>query len=116
MAGAFHRQDPWPSRLTYDTTLMGNGEICPITGRLGRRCVRWIPADSTEGRRLLRAGRVTILTRAGRRYSGTPIVEVFDRLVDELRREAGDPGTDPRVRDSLTRLLDDLNRRRSVYC
>jgi hypothetical protein len=116
MARSSVPQDAWRSRLTYVTTLMGNGEICPITERIGRRCVRRIEADSTEGRLLLQSGRVTVLTRAGRRFSGTPIFEVYDRLVDEMIQEASDPGTDPRARDSLSRLVDDLQRRRSVYC
>ena len=47
---------------------------------------------------------------------GLPIVEVYDRLVDEVSQEARDPETDPRARDNLSRLLDDLHRRRSVYC
>jgi hypothetical protein len=102
--------------LTYVTTLMGNGEICPISERLGRRCVRRIEAGSIEGRRLLRSGRVTVLTRAGHRFAGMPIIDVFDRLVREVRREAADPETDPRARDNLSRVLDDLQRRRSVYC
>ena len=105
-----------PSRLTYVTTLLGNGEICPITERIGRRCVRRIEADSTEGRRLLQSGSVTVLTRAGQRFSGMPIVAVYDRVVDELSQEARDPDTDPRARDNLSRLLDDLQRRRSAYC
>ena len=109
-------RDSRPPRTTYVTTLMGNGEICPIIERIGRRCVRRIEAGSTEGRRLLRSGSVTVLTRDGARFAGLPIVEVYDRLVDEVSQEARDPETDPRARDNLSRLLDDLHRRRSVYC
>jgi hypothetical protein len=109
-------RDSRPSPATYVTTLLGNGEICPIIERIGRRCVRRIEAGSTEGRRLLRSGRVTVLTRDGGRFEGTPIIEVYDRLVDEVTRKSGDPDADPRARDNLSRLLDDLHRRRDVYC
>lgn len=104
------------SPVTYVTTLLGNGEICPIIERIGRRCVRRIEAGSEEGRRLLRSGCVTVLTRDGARFAGQPIAEVYNRLVDEVSQEARDPETDPRTRDNLSRLLDDLQRRRDVYC
>jgi hypothetical protein len=100
---------------TYVTTLLGNGEICPIAELIGRRCVRRIDATSAEGRRLLRSGSVTVLTRDGQRFTRTPIVDVLDRLVDEVSREATDPDTDPRAHASLSRLLTDLHRQRRYY-
>ncbi len=108
------RHTPRPTP-TYVTTLLGNGEICPISEMLGRRRLRRIAADSAEGRRLLRSGQVTVRTRQGRRFSGTSIVEVFDELARELRQAASDPGADPRAVEDLERALDALTRRRGDY-
>ncbi|MFQ5670850.1 MAG: hypothetical protein ACE5HD_10100 [Acidobacteriota bacterium] len=105
-----HLADP-----VYVTSVLGNGSICPISEIIGRRRMRLIPPDSPEGKRLLRSGRVTIVVRDGRRFSGVAIVEVFDRLAGEIEQKARDPRTDHRAVESLTRLHDVLLRQRRDF-
>ena len=100
---------------SYITTVLGNGQICPISEIIGRRRVRQIDPDSAEGKRLLQTGRVTILAREGQRFSGTPIVKVFDHLASEVSREVKDPDTDPRAVHELTQLLDTIQRQRRAF-
>ena len=100
---------------TYFTTVLGNGEICPISEMVGRRRVRAIDPRSREGKKLLRSGQVTIQVRDGRRFSGMPVVEIFDRLVADVHREAIDPATDPRAREELGRLGKTLTVQRTDY-
>lgn len=101
--------------LTYSTTVLGDGEICPISEMLGRRRVRAIDPRSREGRKLLRSGQVTIQVRDGRCFSGMPVIEIFDRLVADVRREEIDPSTDPRAREELGRLGETLSNQRADY-
>ena len=101
--------------LTYFTTVLGDGTICPISAMLGRKRVRAIDARSAEGKKLLRNGQVTIQVSGGRRFSGLPIVEVFDRLVADVEEAADNPDTDPRAVDSLGRLCATLQERRAGY-
>ena len=107
--------DSSPVETTYFTTVLGNGEICPISERVGKRRVRSIAAGSAEGRKLLRSGIVTIQALDGRRFSGMPVVAIYDRMVDEVREAAGDPGLDPRAREELGRLDETLRTRRAAY-
>jgi hypothetical protein len=104
-----------PVETTYFTTVLGNGQICPISERVGKRRVRSIAAGSAEGRKLLRAGLVTIQALDGRRYSGMPVVEIYDRMVLEVQEAAGDPALDPRAREDLDRLDETLRGRRADY-
>lgn len=100
---------------TYYTTVLGTGEICPISEMVGKRRVRTIEPRSREGKRLLRSGQVTIQVREGRCFSGTPVIEIFDRLVADVQREAVDPATDPRARKELGRLGETLSIQRADY-
>ncbi len=99
----------------YFTTVLGNGEICPISEMVGRRRVRAIDPRSLEGKKLLRSGQVTIQVRDGRSFSGMPVMEIFDTLVADVHREALDPATDPRARKELGRLGEALSVQRTDY-
>lgn len=101
--------------LTYFTTVLGDGTICPISVMLGRKRVQAMDARSAEGKKLLRSGLVTIQVSGGRRFRGLPIVEVFDRLVADAEEAASNPDTDPRAVDGLGRLCITLQERRSGY-
>lgn len=47
--------------LSYRSSALPSGRLMPIEVRIGRRLLRTIPAESTEGQRLIREGRVEIL-------------------------------------------------------
>jgi len=110
-------RSPAPPQVetTYFTTVLGNGQICPISECVGKRRVRSITAGSAEGRKLLRSGMVTIQVLDGRRYSGMPVVEIFDRMVQEVQEAVGDPELNPRAREVLDRLDETLRDRRASY-
>lgn len=48
--------------VSYRAVELDGGRLMPIEVRLGRRLLRTIPAESEEGRMLLDAGRVEIVT------------------------------------------------------
>lgn len=100
---------------TYFTTVLGNGQICPISECVGKRRVRFIAAGSAEGRKLLRSGVVTIQALDGRRFSGMPVVEIYDRMVQEVQAAAGNSDLNPSAREALHRLDETLRDRRSRY-
>ena len=115
MTGSQAPSQPLHLDTTYFPTVLGNGEICPISELIGRRRIRSIAAGSAEGRKLLRSGAVTIQVLDGRRFSGMPVVEIYDRLVHEVREAAVDPALDPRAREDLHRLDQTLRTRRATY-
>ncbi len=59
-----------PPAVVYRAAELPSGRLMPIEVRIGRRLLRTIPAESHEGQRLLREGRVEIVVAvaaAGRR-------------------------------------------------
>jgi hypothetical protein len=106
---------PSPLQFTYFTTVLGTGQICPISERIGKRRVRSIAATSAEGRKLLRSGVVTIQFLDGRRFSGMPMVEIYDQMVEELQKATDDPDLNPRARADMDKLDADLKTCRAAY-
>jgi hypothetical protein len=104
---------PEPGGATYATTILADGAVCPIHETLGRRVLRHIPADSREGRRLLRAGRVRVLVKDGRLFRDVPIAEVFGLLAADLDRAAEE--AEPQRREELRLLLEALERQRRAF-
>lgn len=58
--GSAERNDGQP-RATYSAVRLSSGKLLPIEVRLGRRVLRYIPAESAEGKRLLAEERVEII-------------------------------------------------------
>ncbi len=56
------RSTPVPPPVLYRVTALPSGRLLPIEVRVGRRLLRTIAVDSSEGRALLREGRVEIVT------------------------------------------------------
>ncbi len=52
---------PVPPALTYRAATLPSGRLMPIEVRIGRRLLRTIPAESHEGQKLLRDGRVEVV-------------------------------------------------------
>ena len=50
-----------PPAVSYRAAELPSGRLMPIEVRIGRRLLRTIPAESTEGKRLLAGGRVEIV-------------------------------------------------------
>ena len=48
-------------RASYSAVRLSSGKLLPIEVRLGRRVLRYIPAESAEGKRLLAEERVEII-------------------------------------------------------
>jgi hypothetical protein len=48
-------------RATYSAVRLSSGKLLPIEVRLGRRVLRYIPAESAEGKRLIAEERVEII-------------------------------------------------------
>ncbi len=59
-----------PPRVTYSTTELSSGRLLPIEARLGKRVLRFIPAESDEGRDLIAKGRVEIVRDSLKRPFG----------------------------------------------
>lgn len=70
----------------YTAAVCGDGTILPITESLGRRHLREIDPLSSQGRDLLRRGRVTLCYEDGSRVETAPIQEVLDRMLSLTRR------------------------------
>ena len=49
-------------RTTYSAVRLSSGKLLPIEVRLGRRVLRYIPAESVEGKRLLAEQRVEVIS------------------------------------------------------
>ena len=78
---------------TYSAVIRADGSLLPIEERLGRRLLRTLPADSSEGRQLLRKDCVTLLTSDGRHLPGLTIEDIYERLrAETATRLAERPG------------------------
>ncbi len=73
--------------------VLGDGRIMPIVETLGRRQIREIDPLSSDGRRLLADGHVTLCWEDGQRVEARPVVDVLDTLQSSARsrRDSG-PG------------------------
>ena len=56
------RREAPPPAVSYRATALPSGRLLPIEVRIGRRLLRTIPVACAEGRELLRAGRVEIVS------------------------------------------------------
>jgi hypothetical protein len=94
-----------PFRRTYSAVIRSDGSVLPIEERLGRRLLRTLPPDSTEGRQLLRRDCVSLLTADGRSLAGLSTGEVYDRLramtAQRLAENPRDPDWRRRCKDTL---------------
>jgi hypothetical protein len=50
-----------PPAVSYRAAELPSGRLMPIEVRIGRRLLRTIPAESSEGKRLIEGGRVEIV-------------------------------------------------------
>lgn len=95
-------------RKTYSAVIRSDGSLLPIEERLGRRLLRTLPADSQEGRQLLRKDCVVLLTADGRHLAGLSIEDVYERLRSEttirLAERPGDPEWRRRCKDALVTI------------
>jgi len=73
--------------------VLGDGRILPIVETLGRRVIREIDPLSTDGRRLLAEGLVTLCWEDGLRSETRPVVDVLETIQSRTRslRDSG-PG------------------------
>lgn len=99
---------------TYRAALLGDGSVLPIEERLGRRILRTIEPESSEGRRLLGAGQVIL--RGETEEWREPIDEVLERLERSCRDEMDGEGLEePEARRQLEITLAALERHRRDY-
>ncbi len=90
---------------TMRVTLAGDGRLGPIEERIGRRLVRLVDPESTEGRALLGAGVVDLIGPEGERFGRIPAYEACRRLRERLERRLENPGgDDDALREGLSRL------------
>ena len=101
---------------TYRAALLGDGSVLPIEERLGKRILRTIQPESSEGRGLLRSGRVVLLRESEEWRE--PIESALERLEDEQRREVIDlveVEEEPEARRQIESTLRALERNRLHY-
>lgn len=94
-------------------TLCGDGRPGPIEERLGRRLLRLVDPDSTEGRELLDSGRVDLIGPGGERLGKIGLAEACERLRERLEKRLVDPDADaedPSLREGLDRLRSRVDR------
>lgn len=95
------------SASRFRAVLTADGSPGPIEERLGRRLVRVVGADTTEGRRLVRDREVEWIAPGGERLGRVSTAEALDRLRTRLEARLADPDDDVEpdaVRDGLLRL------------
>lgn len=101
-------------QMRYTAMVLGDGTILPITGSLGRKLLREIDPFSREGRRLLRAGRVSLCFNDGARRMTASIQSILAGMESSLRaqRDAGPGVVDWRSHhDRMLRSIGRMKRR-----
>jgi hypothetical protein len=103
--------DPTPEavfRKTYSAVIRSDGSLLPIEEKLGRRLLRTLPADSNEGRRLLRKDCVSLTTAEGRALAGFSIEDVYQKLRTQTAQRLAERPRDPdwrrRCQDTLVTI------------
>jgi hypothetical protein len=97
---------------SYRAALLGDGCVLPIEERLGRRLLRTIEPASSEGRRLLGSGQVSLRHEAD--DWTTTIRDALDRLERKARESFPREASDERCR--LEATLSAIRQRRLDYC
>src|SRR6185436_9800753 len=95
-------------RKTYFAVIRSDGSLLPIEEKLGRRLLRTLPADSNEGRQLLRQDCVNLTTAEGRPLAGLSIEDVYQKLrsqtTQRLARRPHDPDWVRHCQDTLVTI------------
>lgn len=100
------RPVPESSRGRFRAMLSADGSPGPIEERCGRRLLRTVPPESTEGRSLLGDARVELFAPGGEPLGRDPEV-ALDILRRKLEARLADPDADAEIaalRDGLDRL------------
>jgi len=94
------------ARGTFRVTITGIGRPGPIEERLGRRLVRILDPESSEGAALLRAGQVLIIGPQGAALGRVDLEQARRALKLRLESLLADVGEDDAeaIRDGLVRL------------
>lgn len=93
----------------YRATLSGDGMPGPIEERIGRKLLRLVPADSTEGRNLLDSARVELIGPDSRSMGKVHLRDAVRKLRERLERRLEDPDLEaerPALREGMSRLID----------
>ncbi|HEX6853372.1 MAG TPA: hypothetical protein VF139_18385 [Candidatus Polarisedimenticolaceae bacterium] len=80
---------------TLRAILTGTGRAGPIEERWGRRLVRLVDPDSSEGRSLLDSGTVTLIGPEGESLGPIALESAWHRLRARLERALEDPACGP---------------------
>jgi uncharacterized membrane protein len=96
-----------PGGHRYRVLLSGTGPCGPIEEHIGRRRVRFVAADSVEGRRLLGSGDVDFVGPDGDPFGPVGLDGACARLRARLEARLGAAST-PQERDALSDGLRNL--------
>ena len=94
----------------YNAMVLGDGRILPIVESLGKKQLREIDPISSEGRKLLQAGRVRLCYDDGRRVEAIPILDALEHLDHSTRLRRNESGVSAwsthhdRILESIDRM------------
>ncbi len=109
---------PAAPRIRYAAMVLGDGTLLPITRMVGRRIIGEIDPLSSEGRRLLRTGRVTLCFADGTRIQTASIQSVLAGMESSVRAHRdGGPGVSDwkRHHDRVLRSIGRMKRRLRLH-